>query len=154
MTKLKQLNMDLAKMAEDNEKTGEKDDSESPLDQFKKLFSYYLKQNHTGEENAIFSRELEELFHMGGRDIRRIVSSLRKDGIPICSGSHKGYYYAEKQSEITDTLKGLGEHIASVCSTVERLQNIRIAGKPKIRSVSIVIAREDGPDEELVLMVS
>lgn len=139
---------------EESEKTGEKEDPETPLEQYKRIFFQYLKKHHTGEENAIFSRDLEALFQLGGRDIRRIVSSLRKDGVPICSDYHKGYYFAEKQSEIADTLKGLSEHIAGVSDTVAMLQKVKVAGKPGIQSIRIVITPEDGSEEEIVLLVS
>ena len=131
-----------------------KEDPETPLEQYKRIFSQYLKKHHTGEENAIFSRDLEALFQLGGRDIRRIVSSLRKDGIPICSDYHKGYYFAKKQSEIADTLKGLSEHIAGVSDTVAMLQKVKVAGKPSIQNIRIVITPEDGSDEEIILLVS
>ena len=59
----------------------------------------YLKKHHTGQENAVFSKELERLFSMNGRTIRRIISHLRQTGNPICS-SCKGYYYARTQNEL------------------------------------------------------
>ena len=63
----------------------------------------YLKKYHTGKENAVFSRELERLFSMDGRTLRRKISSLRQDGHPICS-DETGYYYAESQKEINATI--------------------------------------------------
>ena len=54
----------------------------------------YLKDKHTGQEKAVFSCELERLFSMNGRTIRRIISNLRQAGYPICSNC-KGYYYAK-----------------------------------------------------------
>ena len=45
----------------------------------------YLKDHHRGTENAVFSKELERLFSMNGRTIRRIISHLRQTGNPICS---------------------------------------------------------------------
>ena len=58
----------------------------------------YLKKNHTGSEKAVFSEELERLFSMNGRTVRRLISSLRQDGHPICS-SRKGYYYGGLQCQ-------------------------------------------------------
>ena len=77
----------------------------------------YLKKYHTGKENAVFSRELERLFLMDGRTLRRKISSLRQDGHPICS-DETGYYYAENQKEINATICRLN-------TLVTRISNAR-----------------------------
>ena len=51
----------------------------------KKAICEYLRKNHIGKENAIHSKELEKLFLLDGRNIRRKISALRQDGFPICS---------------------------------------------------------------------
>lgn len=63
----------------------------------------YLKKYHTGRDKAVYSRELERLFSLDGRTLRRKISSLRQDGYPICS-DETGYYYAENQKEINATI--------------------------------------------------
>ena len=60
----------------------------------KKAICEYLRKNHIGKENAIHSKELEKLFLLDGRSIRRKISALRQDGFPICS-DETGYYYAD-----------------------------------------------------------
>ena len=62
-----------------------------------------LKKNHTGKENAVHSAELQRLFSLDDRAVRRKVSALRKEGYPICSGD-MGYYYAESQKAIPFSL--------------------------------------------------
>lgn len=62
-----------------------------------------LKTNHTGKRNAVHSAELERLFSIDDRAVRRKISALRKEGYPICSGD-MGYYYAENQKEINSTV--------------------------------------------------
>ena len=37
----------------------------------KKAICEYLRKNHVGKENAIHSKELEKLFLLDGRNIRR-----------------------------------------------------------------------------------
>lgn len=37
----------------------------------------FLRKNHMGKMNAVHSRDLEDLFDLSGRDIRRKVSALR-----------------------------------------------------------------------------
>ena len=131
-----------------------KQEKKSMMDINKIILLRYLKDRHTGEENAVFSRELEYMLDMSGRDIRRVISALRKDGVPICSDYHKGYYYAEKQSEIENTLKGLGEHIEGVSDTIARLTKAKAQMIPKIRSIRIIITPDEGPEQELRILVS
>ena len=59
----------------------------------------YLKTYHKGAQSVISSRELEAAFHIRGPDLRRLINSLRGDGIPICS-SDSGYYYAGTEEEL------------------------------------------------------
>ena len=66
----------------------------------------YLYQYHKGKRNAIHSRQLEQLFSIDGRNLRRKISSLRKDGYPICRDDN-GYYYAQTQQEIRETIQRL-----------------------------------------------
>ena len=73
----------------------------------------YLKKYHTGKENAVFSRELERLFSIDGRTLRRKISSLRQDGHPICS-DETGYYYAESQKEINATICRLNTLVTKI----------------------------------------
>ncbi len=63
----------------------------------------YLKKNHTGKDKAVFSRELERLFSLDGRTLRRHINRLRQNGFPICS-DETGYYYAASQQEINETV--------------------------------------------------
>ena len=76
-----------------------------------------LKKYHTGKDNAVYSRELERLFSLDGRTLRRKISSLRQDGHPICS-DESGYYYAENQREINATICRLN-------TLVTRISNAR-----------------------------
>lgn len=73
----------------------------------------YLEKHHTGKGNAVYSRELERVFCMDGRTLRRRVSRLRQDGFPICS-DETGYYYAETQREINETVSRLNELVTKV----------------------------------------
>ncbi|MBR3392923.1 MAG: hypothetical protein IKG51_02315, partial [Firmicutes bacterium] len=86
----------------------------------------YLKENCLGKENAVFSRDLEGLLMVSGRDLRRIISALREKGEPICSDFHHGYYYAKNPDEIKKTVKGLNEHVAGVSNTIIDLRNAEL----------------------------
>lgn len=97
----------------------------------------FLKKHHTGRDKAVSSRELERLFSLEGRTLRRKINHLRQDGYPICS-DETGYYYAETQQEINATvcrLNGLVTQIsnartgllyASVLSSEQVTVNINI----------------------------
>lgn len=97
----------------------------------------FLKKYHTGRDNAVYSRELERLFSLDGRTLRRKISSLRQDGHPICS-DETGYYYAENQKEINATICRLN-------TLVTRISNARtgmlyasvMTGEPMSVSINI-----------------
>ena len=114
----------------------------------------YLKKYCRGKENAEFGREIGKRFLISGRDIRRIVKSLREKGEPICSDCHHGYYYAKSRDEINKTLRGLNEHVNGVAGTIADLRNAELkkpSGAPIIRKIIIVVSPEDDPEEELVM---
>jgi len=73
----------------------------------------HLKKYHRGQENAVSSRELEAVFHIKGRDLRRAVNRLRCDGCPICSDK-TGYFYAVRQSEVKATIAQLSGRISKI----------------------------------------
>ena len=73
----------------------------------KYILEAFLREHHKGEERAIHSKELEALFSLTGRALRRIISELRKEEIPICS-SKDGYFYAKTQAEIKKCAGMLG----------------------------------------------
>lgn len=73
----------------------------------------YLKKHHKGKDKAVLSRELERLFCIDGRNLRRKISSLRKDGVPICS-DETGYYYADNQNEINETVCRMNELVTTI----------------------------------------
>ena len=79
----------------------------------KSAICMYLKNNHTGKSRAIHSRDLQRLFSIDGRTLRRKVSALRQDGYPICS-DETGYYYADNQQEINKTVRRLNGMVTGV----------------------------------------
>ena len=73
----------------------------------------YLREFHRGREKAIYSRELQCIFSLDGRNIRRKISKLRQEGYPICSDEN-GYYYADTQAEINGTVGRLNGLVTSI----------------------------------------
>lgn len=58
----------------------------------------YLLENHGGKSRAVHSKELQRLFSLSDRSLRRRINALRQDGFLICS-DQSGYYYADNTSE-------------------------------------------------------
>ena len=75
----------------------------------------YLKKYHCGRRNAVHSKELQEIFKLDDRAVRRKISALRQEGHPICSGD-MGYYYAESQKEINSTVNRLNDLVTGVAN--------------------------------------
>lgn len=73
----------------------------------------YLQEHHTGKGRAIHSKDLQRLFLIDGRNLRRKISALRQDGYPICS-DETGYFYADNQKEINDTVCRLNGLVTQV----------------------------------------
>lgn len=73
----------------------------------------YLKSFCTGEQAAVTSRALEEIFHIRGPDLRRRINRLRGEGVPICSFD-SGYYYAGTEEELQRTVRQLRSRIKKI----------------------------------------
>lgn len=74
---------------------------------------HYLKQRHTGRQNAVSSPLLEALFAVSGRKLRQAINTLRCENHPICSDEN-GYYYAATEAELTDTIRQLSSRISKI----------------------------------------
>ena len=66
-----------------------------------------------GSGKGRISRELEAAFQIRGPDLRRLINSLRGDGVPICS-SASGYYYAGTEEELRRTIRQLRSRIKKI----------------------------------------
>lgn len=96
----------------------------------------FLREFHKGKERAVFSCELERLFSLTGRSLRRIISSLRQEGYPICSDC-KGYYYAQTQEEVNSTVSRLNELVTGVSNSRTGLLYARV--EPQQMGMEIII---------------
>ena len=93
----------------------------------------YLRIYHIGRRNAVHSKLLEDMFELDGRNIRRKISALRQDGFPICS-DESGYYYADNQEEINNTVGRLNELVTKVSNARTGLlfASVMDVGEPTI----------------------
>ena len=78
-----------------------------------------LERLGVGRENALKARQLGE-----ERDIRYIVSSLRKKNYPICSGN-EGYWIARNEIEKAESLGKINSRIAELTAVVEGLKKAK-----------------------------
>lgn len=118
------------------------------LDKDKKNILNCLKEEHKGKDKAVFSRELEEMFGIGDRDVRRHISSLRKDGVPICSDFHKGYYYADDQEDIAGTVGRLSDYVSGLLGSITGLRTSKVKEPQGIKITITIEADEDTEDEK------
>ena len=84
-------------------------------------FEKYMKDEHTGKENAIKSKALESLFRCKGKEIRHMVNELRCLGVPICSCSH-GYFYSTCPADIRETINHLAGRANKIIAAHEAME--------------------------------
>ncbi len=88
------------------------------------LFSFYrfMKKHHTGQKNAIISKELERKYHKNKWGIYYFVTALRKMGIPICS-CWEGYFFPERYSEVAETVTRFEKYGRTLAATGKKMLN-------------------------------
>jgi len=110
-------------------------DKEDNMNREKEIYEY-LKKNHIGKENAVFSKELEQRFSLSDRSLRRMISMLRKEGCPICSGC-SGYYLGSTQKEVERTASWLNELANGIADAQDNMEKIDL--EPKKEGVKIIV---------------
>ena len=98
----------------------------------------YLKEHHTGKSRAILSRDLQRLFSIDGRNLRRKISALRQDGCPICS-DESGYYYADNQKEINQTVYRLNGMLTKVSNARTGLLHASLQPAPVTIEITVIM---------------
>lgn len=66
----------------------------------------YLKDVCPGRKNTRKSAQIERALDISGNELRRLVSRLRRKGVPIGS-NQEGYFYAITAGEIYATIRQL-----------------------------------------------
>lgn len=80
----------------------------------------HLERYHLGAQSAATSRELEYVFSMKGKELRQLINSLRREGVPIASGG-SGYYYAATEQEVRATIAHLTRRIGGIAAAIHGL---------------------------------
>lgn len=105
----------------------------------------HLKKYHRGKENPISSKRLERMSGVSGRTIRKYVHRLRQEGKPICSDQN-GYYYAEEQQEVNETVSRLNEFITRIGNARTGLMFAKVipSGGDEVVCTIRTVIRRDG----------
>ncbi len=99
----------------------------------KETIAEYLKQSHLGEQNAVTSRELEIAFEIRGKELRDLINTLRRSGIPIAS-SGNGYFYAASEQEVRATIAHMTHRISGIAAAIHGLtQSLEQFDKDQLR---------------------
>ncbi|MDZ7831653.1 MAG: hypothetical protein U5L07_07860 [Desulfobacterales bacterium] len=112
----------------------------TPQEQKKQMFKSTLLQvmtEHVGRENAIGMGELydrvicEPWTHRinDTRYLRKLLTELRRDGVPICSSASReggGYYLAAAGSELARYCENLHRRALSLLSREARLKKMTL----------------------------
>lgn len=83
-----------------------------------------LQDRHFGAVNAVKGPELAKELGVSNRDLREIVNTLRRDGVPIASNSD-GYFYAETAQEVRATLNHMKHRIRGITAAIRGLERSR-----------------------------
>ena len=86
----------------------------------KESIAEHLKRYHLGERNAATSRELETAFDIRGKELRDLVNTLRRSGVPIAS-SGAGYFYAATEQEVRATIAHMTHRIGGIAAAIRGL---------------------------------
>lgn len=86
----------------------------------KETIAEHLKRYHLGEHNAVTSRELERAFELHGKELRDLINTLRRSGVPIAS-SGIGYFYAATEQEVRATIAHMTHRIGGIAAAIRGL---------------------------------
>lgn len=82
---------------------------------------FYIRENCQGRDKAITARKLtrimqDEGYHTSERDVREVISTLRKSGKPIASAviAPAGYFMPATESECLEVLHQLSSRLREI----------------------------------------
>ncbi len=91
----------------------------------------YLKGACSGRRYTVKGAELEQVLHLSGTDLRKLVNRLCQDGVPICS-SRNGYFYARTAGEIYTTILQLQAMVRGLEAAIRGLESaLEYFGEPR-----------------------
>lgn len=80
-----------------------------------------LLEEHCGHERGITARDLSFRTGLPEREIRSLVTQLRKDGYPVCAHPATGYFLAADAQELQATITFLTDRGVTSLRTAAQL---------------------------------
>jgi len=81
----------------------------------------YLKGACPGRRYRVSGSELERALDLSGADLRKLVSRLRRRGVPIAS-DRQGYFYAATAGEVYTTIRQLRQMVNGLEKAIAGLE--------------------------------
>lgn len=88
------------------------------------LLQSLYRHNHMGAARGITARHLAGRLDVPERQVRKLVSELREDGIAVCGEPRTGYYIAATADELDATCKFLRHRAMHSLVLESRLRNV------------------------------
>lgn len=92
-----------------------------------------LLSSHRGQAKGIHVKNLEALTGVTGRELRKLISELRNEGVAICGKPETGYFMAETAQELDEFcikyLEQRAMHSLKLSSRLRRIPLPVLAGQ-------------------------
>jgi biotin operon repressor len=83
-----------------------------------------LAARHTGRDRGVSAAELAKTLGIGERELRKLISSAREDGVLIAGHPSTGYYIAATAEEVEQYCEFLIHRAVHSLKLVSRAKNI------------------------------
>lgn len=85
-----------------------------------------LLSRHQGAANGISAHHLAETMHVPMRQLRRLISGAREDGIAICGRPATGYFMPQTPEELHETCAFLEHRALHSLRKLSRMKKVAL----------------------------
>lgn len=85
-----------------------------------------LLAEHQGRERGIKCADLARKAGVSEREVRKLVSALRRDGTAICAKPKTGYFLAVTPDELRESCEFLHHRAMTSLQLASRIQNVSL----------------------------
>lgn len=85
-----------------------------------------LLAQHQGRERGISCADLARKAGITEREVRKLVSALRQEGVAICAKPKQGYYLAVTPEELKESCAFLHARAMHSLQRLSRMQNVSL----------------------------
>ena len=85
-------------------------------------YSLVLSHFRKGRENGIHLQELEKITRLDNRTLRKVIESIRRSGVCVCSDEN-GYYLPANADELERYIKRVNKTARSTFFTLQTARN-------------------------------